>query len=313
MLLKCAGIFLPFFLMVQFSKPFKTSKELLSLLESRGLVIPDKTSAEKFLEYTNYYRLTGYMLPFESHGHSFLPGTTFDDIQSLYLFDRELRSLVYEGIAILEVYTRAKISACLGSMGPFAHFDKSIFYSGFHWEDWHAFLVEEVKRSKETFVCHFRSTYDEWPNLPIWVSVELMSFGSISRLYCGIKRCYQKCIASNFNLRAPVLASWLHAIAYVRNICAHHARFWNRLLSIKPMILRRDVAWSCFLQPTLQDKPFVLLTVLSELLKHIQAGTGMDIQWHSKMHRLLSNPPNVPRFEQAIGMPSRWNESSLWT
>ncbi|MDE6380839.1 MAG: Abi family protein, partial [Muribaculaceae bacterium] len=24
------------------------------------------------------------------------------------------------------------------------------------------------------------------------------------------------------------MESWLHAIVYVRNICAHHSRLWNR-------------------------------------------------------------------------------------
>jgi len=289
-----------------------TNKALLSLLESRGLVIPDKTGAEKFLDYTNYYRLTGYMFPFESQRHSFLPGTTFDSIQSLYLFDRQLRSLVYEGIAVLEIYIRAKISSCLGQNGPFVHLDKSVFYPGFEWDVWYKFLVTEVERSSETFVRHFRSTYDEWPNLPIWVSVELMSLGSLSRFYGGLKRHYQTSIASNFNLHAPVLASWLHVIAYVRNICAHHARFWNRVLSIKSMIPKRDAAWSCFSRPSVQDKPFTVLTLLNYLLKNIKANTGMDISWHSRMRQLLNNPPQVPKFEQSMGIFSKWEESSLW-
>lgn len=63
----------------------------LTLIESRGINIPDRQKAEKYLSNISYYRLSAYMLPFKAHGkNEFLPDVIFDDVLDLYLFDRQL-------------------------------------------------------------------------------------------------------------------------------------------------------------------------------------------------------------------------------
>jgi hypothetical protein len=44
-------------------------------------------------------------------------------------------------------------------------------------------------------------------------------------------------ISDFFALHHSVFVFWLHTLSYVRNICAHHARLWNREFAIKPEIL----------------------------------------------------------------------------
>ncbi len=44
-------------------------------------------------------------------------------------------------------------------------------------------------------------------------------------------------IAKWFGLPPETFTSWLHSVNYVRNICAHHARLWNRDMNIVPMKL----------------------------------------------------------------------------
>jgi len=53
-------------LRMKFSKPALTFSGQVKLLASRGLVIDDLEQAARFLTQVNYYRLTGYILPFEA-------------------------------------------------------------------------------------------------------------------------------------------------------------------------------------------------------------------------------------------------------
>src|SRR4029079_16719237 len=93
------------------------------------------------------------------------------------------------------------------------------------------------------FVQHFRATYDEFPDLPIWAAAETMTFGSMFTLYKMSHRSVQTSVASRFDLREPVMFSWLQTLNYIRNVCAHHARLWNRELAIKPKLPERDRRW----------------------------------------------------------------------
>ena len=71
---------------IKFDKPVLTVEEQLKLLESRGLIIPDKDKASLFLNFINYYRFSGYTICFENivngkRNHSFLDGTTFENVR----------------------------------------------------------------------------------------------------------------------------------------------------------------------------------------------------------------------------------------
>ena len=50
--------------MRHYTKTFRSHADQLSLLKERGLSIGDVVGAEKILESINYYRFTGYALPF---------------------------------------------------------------------------------------------------------------------------------------------------------------------------------------------------------------------------------------------------------
>jgi len=34
--------------------------------------------------------------------------------------------------------------------------------------------------------------------------------------------------------------AFMHTLTYIRNLCAHHARLWNRKLVIKPLVFKRQ-------------------------------------------------------------------------
>jgi abortive infection bacteriophage resistance protein len=67
--------------------------------------------------------------------------------------------------------------------------------------------------------------------------LEVNSFGSLSVMYSNLKPDKEKReIANVFGFADKVFSSWLHSIVYLRKVCAHHARLWNRVMSIQPLI-----------------------------------------------------------------------------
>ncbi len=60
-----------------FTKPPTTFEEQLSILRSRNLIVEDEEFALSVLRRLNYYRFTGYLLPFKANKNTYVDGTTF--------------------------------------------------------------------------------------------------------------------------------------------------------------------------------------------------------------------------------------------
>jgi abortive infection bacteriophage resistance protein len=84
---------------VKFNKKPTSLEEQVALLKTRGVTI-DNDSATQVLLRVNYYRFCGYGLyfdEFDGDGNrldKFLPGTSFNRILGLYLWDEKLRVLL---------------------------------------------------------------------------------------------------------------------------------------------------------------------------------------------------------------------------
>jgi len=108
-------------------------------------------------------------------------------VRASYDFDLALRDLVTEALEVLEVDVRAAVAYTFGQRyGAFGHVDPGNFYDAFDHAEWLQQLQEEADRSKEQFIEHFRSTYAEYPDLPIWIAMEILSFGALSKMFHGM-------------------------------------------------------------------------------------------------------------------------------
>ena len=87
------------------------------------------------------------------------------------------------------------------------------------------------QENKELFVDHHIEKYGG--KFPIWVIIELFSFGNLSRFYADMPWKSQKEIAATFyNCHKDELSSWLHSCSILRNICAHFGRLYFRSFRI---------------------------------------------------------------------------------
>lgn len=167
--------------MAPYLKPWCSYADQVAKLISRGLVVADQGAAERFLSHVNYYRFSGYCAAFEHPRHRFNVGVSFEQIRAAYDFDVGLRDVVTEALEVIEVDFRATIAYHFGQhRGAFGHVNSANFFRAFRHPDWISRLREEANRSSEQFVTHFRGTYCEFPDLPVWIVTEVMSFGGLS-------------------------------------------------------------------------------------------------------------------------------------
>jgi abortive infection bacteriophage resistance protein len=191
----------------RYIKPYLTVADQIALLRSRGMEITDTAAAAACLGRIGYYRLSGYWYSSrKSHWATnpstgvvlidprtkkpqvvveddFRPGTTFQQIMDLYVFDKRLRLLFLDAIERVEVALRVDIALLIGERNPWAHRDPSQLHGNFtkkinplhgqtDYAKWLERLDELFDRSKDEFVKHFKKKYvGEYP--PIWIAIEL--------------------------------------------------------------------------------------------------------------------------------------------
>lgn len=299
-------------------QPLTFADQLQQLID-RGLVVHDKAQALATLESISYYRLSAYWYPFrirDVHGKvtsDFHPGTEFNEAIRLYEFDRELRSLVMDAIERIEVAIRTRITYHMGhKYGAFAHTDPAHFHRNFRHAQWLQKLSDETTRSSDEFIKHFKSKYVGFPTTPVWMATEIMSFGGLSLFYNGMINNQnagtedKKAIADHFNIHHKRLGDWLHKLTYIRNICAHHSRLWNRELAIRPE-KSKDSNWLPPVTPR-NDRIFYIMLMLRFLLK----ATGNGDDWKDKMNALITPIAQNKFYADAMGLPVDWQQHPLW-
>ena len=294
--------------MEKYNKPPLTYAQQVDLLAGRGLIVSNRDKAEEFLSQVNYYRFSAYCLPFESSRHRFKSNVKFDDIHKLYEFDRQLRFLIDEALEIIEISVRTAITYGLThKYGPFVHEDSVKFYSGFDHKEWIEKVHQEIERSKETFIKHYHGKYEGFPKLPFWMAVEVMSFGILSQLYHNLCREDQINIAKAIGLHSKVLSSWLHTFTYIRNICAHHSRIWNRELAIA-LAVPKGGKWEYVNTKRVASVVFAINYFLSKL----SLDPFIPKNWHREMDSLLNKSVNVEQFYKSMGFPDDFQNHELW-
>lgn len=290
-----------------FSKPAISYEQQVTLLQSRGMRIDDSAKASFYLKHLNYYRLGAYWLPFEADhaAHRFRPGTHFDQVLDLYIFDLELRLLMLDAIERLEVSVRTQWAYHVAHRhGPHAHLDQTIWHPRF-WQVNIEKLREEVDRSDETFVRHLKNTYSE-ALPPIWAACEVMSLGNLSRWYAALQpMATRSAIASTFDLDERTLQSLLHHLAQVRNVCAHHCRLWNREFVVTlPRLKGKPARLVKEFQPGSRKLYNTLI-----LLLHCLDVISPEHTWRQRVMGLINNHGVSVN---DMGFPADWPSRPIW-
>ncbi|RDH81933.1 MAG: DNA-binding protein [endosymbiont of Escarpia spicata] len=296
---------------MKYNKPHTDFDGQVDLLIQRGMIVSNREQARYYLQHLNYYRLSGYWLPFEvsRNPHQFASGTNFEQVIDLYVFDRELRLLVIDAVERIEVSVRTQWAYHLSEKyGPHAHLDSGLFFKQDKYLATLGKLTGEIARSKEAFIQHLLDAYDE-TTPPIWAVVEVMSFGQLSQFYANLKlRQDRKSIADTYNLDEKVLGSFLHQINTIRNACAHHSRLWNRRFTMQMIIPGKRPAG---LQQNFNRDQMVLKKIYNPLvmLAYLMDRTCPSHHFKTRLKDLLDQH-NID--EDAMGFPRQWRALPIW-
>jgi abortive infection bacteriophage resistance protein len=297
---------------VKYTKAPLTFEQQADLLIARGL-LADKTVLVTRLHEVNYYRLSAYWHPFRTPDTENLQsGTKWETVWRRYTFDRQLRLLVMDAIERVEVSTRTRIvNAFTLQHGPFGHTDGANLpgISPFAHREFMERLHVEQRRSKENFVRHFHEKYTSETELPLWMACELMPFGMTLTLYQHLDKHIQVGIADAYHIPPKVLETWMRTLNYVRNICAHHGRLWNRELAIRPFIPRQHTNSAWHVPVDIAAAQHRLFSVLT-LLRYMMAIIAPQSQWSHRFDALLAQYHDIPLPQ--MGFPSNWRECPIW-
>ncbi|SDE49542.1 Abi family protein [Cellulophaga baltica] len=304
-----------------YTKPALLYTEQIIKLKSRGLIINNTPKALHLLQHLSYYRLSGYWYTLLDHpkkNHRFKIDATFDQAFDLYCFDRELRQLILNQIEKIEVSVRATIAyECSHSWGAFWLSDKNNFKNDSEHKNTILKISKEIDRSKELFLQEYDKKYlEKLP--PSWITLEVCSIGSLSWVYRIIKPGKTKReISRKYGLNEKVFETWLHSLVYIRNICAHHSRLWNKKLAIKPEIPKNFKGnWIVNTEITdsrnhsknsIKNKTYFTICIVQYLLNIINPKNNFK----ENLDELFDKYPNIDL--KAMDYTSNWREETLWS
>ncbi|WP_295072322.1 Abi family protein [uncultured Fibrobacter sp.] len=286
--------------------------EQITALINRGLVIENETFAQRQFSSISYFRLACYWKTYEinSNTHELVKGTSLEEILSLYAFDRELRSIIFSAIQDIEIALRTRIIHHFSMKhGAFWFMDGSLFSDAEIFDKCFLSLQNEVSRSKEDFLLEHFKKYDSPSMPPVWKTLEVASFGTLSKLFCNMADIsVKKSVAKSFGLpQYKYLESWIRSITVLRNCCAHHARIWNRRFPLMPQLPKHlSLAWI----DVNAAKPMKLFALLSTIL-YLEQNIVSNSSIKERLLALLLRQ-HQSRLK-AMGFPENWREQSLWT
>lgn len=270
----------------------------------------------------------------EKRKSSFKEGTNFSTVRALYEFDEKLRDKVFEAIRTIEVSLRFEIGHSLGKTSAFAHCDPSCLspeFTGMSGNrprdllhaDWakskHAKWLTQVEkeetRSSDVFIDHFEENYGR--PLPVWVVTEILTFGTLLELLSGMKQTNRSRIAliyrivdSQFLGDGSSMANWMNHLRYIRNICAHHSRLWNRNMTTQLGTIPNGIPELVHLnQGKARSRVYGSIAVIAYLLEKIDPKNP----WRLEIVQLCEEESLKNGFSlQSMGFPEHWGDLAIW-
>lgn len=282
----------------------------IALLKERGMIFADEDKALEGLFSISYFRLASYWRHLEHRkSRQFKADTKFDEVLTLYAFDQHLRNIIFSAIQNIEIAFRTRVSHFLSmKYGAFWFLDSALFKDAEIHQSCIEKLKEEIARSHEEFIKEHNDKYDEPDCPPSWKTMEVASFGTLSKLYSNIAdNEIKKIISRSFQLPSYLfLENWMKCAAVLRNCCAHHARLWNRRFSVIPKY-PANLPGRWIATPLRRpEKLYGQLCCLAYLEQSIQPNNSLK----RNILELMSGHPEIDL--NAMGFQKDWQEQPLW-
>ena len=297
---------------MNYNKPAITIQDQIAKLKSRGLVISDDDKATSYLSNISFYRLRAYTFPFQDNtdpNHPFIQKISFEEIINLYVFDRQFRLFVLDAIEKIEISMRTQVIYQWAlNHGSHWHLNGSLFRNSVQFAKDYTRLQQEVDRSVETFLDHYKTKYSNPPEPPAWMSLEVSSFGLLSLIFRNLNLgAEKKAITKYYGLNdVGILESWMHSFSNIRNVCAHHSRLWNRRLTAHIKMPTNPK------NPFIQNKIILPYKMYASLccIKYVLDIISPGNTFKERLLELMNTCPLAQ--EKEMGFPKNWKNDPFW-
>ncbi len=210
-------------------KEFKTIDQQIDILKKKGLIVDDESKAYDILLKENYFFLNGYRHLFMNSpsDRTFISGSTFSELYSLFLFDRYSRNIFFKNLLIIENRLKSVISYQMSK--KYGYKEKDYLNVRNFTNDPEKRrkvkdVIEKMKRqirintSRHNATLHYLNNYGY---IPLWILVKVLSFGMVCELYSILKDEDKLEVSAVFGLSKEFLEDFLPILSNYRNLCAH--------------------------------------------------------------------------------------------
>ncbi len=297
-------------------KVFRDTRTLIGILKGRGLVIRNKRRAKQIIREINYYNLiNGYKEPFLQVGTNYehyLQGTKFEEVYALYEFDRKLRIITLEYILEIEKQIKSYIAHCFSKYHGhrdylrLENFDISSRKRFEYVSDLLSGLYKKIKMNvdKDLSISHYVSGKNY---IPLWVLVNSISMGDISKFYSNMKQSERNDVAQRmkWGVRENELANCLFFLSAIRNRCAHDERLYSYLCSTNLHSNR----YFRYFHVSVTNNYFAIMVAFKMLLSNKRY-----VEYNEKMEQLFDELSNnlhtitIGKIRSFMGIPSNWKK-----
>ncbi len=210
-------------------KDFRTIDEQVEILQKKGLIVEDIDEAKEVLLRENYFFLNGYRHLFmvSEKNRTFIKGSTFRELYSLFLFDRYFRNIIFKNVLVIENQLKSILSYQLSKKYGYKEKDylnPKNFTNDHDKKRRVKDVLEKMKRQIRINSLHHNATAhyaNSYGYIPLWVLVKVLSFGIVCELYTILKTEDKIEIADIFNTTPEDLSNYLIILSNYRNLCAH--------------------------------------------------------------------------------------------
>ncbi|MCS6267438.1 MAG: Abi family protein [Vampirovibrio sp.] len=233
-------------------KPSQSTSELLTQLLDRGLLLTDTVNTDRALRYLRldgYYRLSGYFWFFYDETklpeHQFKKDTTWDDVLHIYHADKDLRYLLTQALAEIEISMKAILvdTVCERLKKGFqetddpswcwnpTYYQRSFQDSKDSKDSGFTKLRQKLERNRdnkhsELFLKKFVENNPN-QNPYTWMMMQTLTFGEVANIVNNLDLHLIEGFSEIFTLGMVEMTSVLNSLNKLRNACAHHNRVWN--------------------------------------------------------------------------------------
>lgn len=149
-----------------YEKSINFQEQVKKLIE-HNIEVSNPDFAESCLRDVNYYRLRGYWLSFENRD-TIKQGTKFEDIWQVYLFDADLRNLLFRLIQPIEIKLKTQLANIMTmSYGATAYRNECLFRDFNKFVKLNQIIDKEIKRANGSSAVWVKHNLEKYKFLPM--------------------------------------------------------------------------------------------------------------------------------------------------